>query len=86
VTLHADYQRLGKVVWDLQNTYVYDGTDLLNGRISFKRNNLEIAAYGQNILDKKYPAFFSPDGYADGISLRRRIWPFQYGVELRWSF
>jgi iron complex outermembrane recepter protein len=84
--LRGDYQRLGPIYYDLQNTYYYKGTDLLNARITLRRGNYEISGFGRNILDSRFPANFLADGVAQDLSLRRRMTPATYGVEFRLRF
>lgn len=86
LTLRADYQRLGPVYYDLQNTYLYDGTDLLDGKVTLRKGDFEISAFGKNILDKRFPANFLADGIAQDLSIRRRMRPATYGVEARFHF
>jgi iron complex outermembrane receptor protein len=86
LNFRVDHQHQGVVDYDIQNTYKFDGVDLLNGRIALRKDNYEIALFGRNILSEKYPAFFLPDSVGDGISLRRRIRPFTFGIEGRFSF
>ena len=86
LTVRADYQRQGRVFYDIQNSYRYNGVDLLSGRVSVRTGPYELAVLGQNLLDKKYPAAFSENGFADGVSLRRRIRPRTYGIECRLKF
>jgi iron complex outermembrane recepter protein len=85
-TLRVDYQRLGPVLYDVQNTYRYGGTDLLSSRLSIRQKGYEFAVFGRNLLDVHFPAYFTADAITDGISLRRRMTPRTYGVELRASF
>lgn len=84
--LRGDYQRLGPIYYDLQNTYRYSGTDLVNARITLTRGNYEISGFGRNILDSRFPANFLADGIADGVSIRRRMTPATYGGEFRLRF
>jgi iron complex outermembrane recepter protein len=85
-TLRVDYQRLGPIYYDVQNSYRYNGTDLLSSRLSIRHEGYEFAAYGRNLLDVRFPAFFTADAVTDGVSLRRRMTPRTYGVEMRAKF
>ncbi|KQX22604.1 MULTISPECIES: TonB-dependent receptor [unclassified Sphingomonas] len=84
--LRLDYQRLGPIFYDIQNSYRYSGTDLLSSRLSLKHDRYEVAVYGRNLLNVHFPAYFTADAVTDGISLRRRMTPRTYGLEVRMNF
>lgn len=56
MTGNVDYNRLGPVYYDAANTEGTrrDPVDLVNGRITFKRDQLSFSLWGRNLLNTKY--------------------------------
>lgn len=53
----ANYQYTDKRASDVRNSFALEDYGIVNTRIGWKNNNVEIYAYANNLLDKRYEAF-----------------------------
>lgn len=53
----ANYQYTDKRASDVRNSFSLEHYGLVNARLGWKSNNVEIYAFGNNLLDKRYEAF-----------------------------
>lgn len=53
----AIYQYTDKRASDVRNSFSLEDYGLVNARLGWKSNNVEIYAFGNNLLDKRYEAF-----------------------------
>lgn len=53
----AIYQYTDKRASDVRNSFSLEDYGLVNARLGWKSNNVEIYAFGSNLLDKRYEAF-----------------------------
>ena len=83
IQLDADYTGAGRVYWTEANTVGQAFYGTLNGRISLRKGNGQIALWVRNALDKDYTAFYFE---SMGNGLRQKGRPVQAGIELRCRF
>ncbi|AUN33168.1 TonB-dependent receptor [Niveispirillum cyanobacteriorum] len=74
-TARADYRRIGKTWFDIQNSTVRDPLDLVDVRLGIEGEGWNLSAYSDNLFNKKYNAEFSPGGFVFKGRPRR------YGLE-----
>lgn len=71
----ADYRRIGRTWWDVENSTSRDPVNLVDARLGVDAGRWAITAFGQNIFDETYNAEFSPGGFV----FKAR--PARYGIE-----
>jgi len=76
-TLTLNYQQIGKLFWNDENTAYQDSYGILNGRINFHSSNFDFGIWGKNLLDTDYNAFYFT---ALRNSYAQKGKPVQYGV------
>lgn len=79
-TARADYRRIGKTWFDIQNSTVRDPLDLVDVRLGIEGEGWNLSAYSDNLFNKKYNAEFSPGGFVFKGRPRR------YGLEAGMKF
>ncbi|KPF81448.1 TonB-dependent receptor [alpha proteobacterium AAP38] len=79
-TARADYRRVGKTWFDIQNSTVRDPLDLVDIRLGIEGEGWNLSAYSDNLFNKKYNAEFSPGGFVFKGRPRR------YGLEAGMKF
>lgn len=83
IKLNAMYNQVGQTYWNLSNTYKQETYGLLNGKISFIRDDFQFDFWGRNILNANYQAFLFE---ALGNTYVQVGQPMQYGVSLSIKF
>ncbi|QKX03871.1 TonB-dependent receptor [Aquimarina sp. TRL1] len=61
LTLRGEFRNIGTYYTDIQNTLEQENYSLFNARLSYESNELDIAVWGQNLFDKRYIAYGTPD-------------------------
>lgn len=80
LTARADYRRIGRTWWDLENSTSRNPVDLVDLRVSLAHKGFTLTGFASNLFDKKYNAEFSPGGFVFKGRPRR------YGAELSYAF
>jgi outer membrane receptor protein involved in Fe transport len=83
VMFQLDYRGVGKHYWQEENVSYQDYYGLLNAKISFRKDNLQVSLFGKNILNEDYQAFYFR---AMGRSYAQIGQPAIYGLRLDVSF
>lgn len=78
--LRIAYRRTGRTWFDVTNSTVRNPVDLVDARATLDGGVWSLAAYADNLFDKKYNAEFSPGGFV--FKARPRI----YGLEATFKF
>lgn len=78
-TARADYRRIGKTWFDIQNSTVRDPLDLVDIRLGVEGEGWNLSAYSDNLFNKKYNAEFSPGGFV--FKGRPRRYGLEYGMK-----
>jgi iron complex outermembrane receptor protein len=81
LTPRVEWNRLGPIWWDIDNTpgTKRDPIDLVKARITLGRDNWEISAYGDNLLNEKYYQEVVP--ILSVFTVNFRAWTRTYGLE-----
>ena len=80
LTARADYRRIGRTWWDLENSTSRNPVDLVDLRVSLAHKGFTLTGFAANLFDKRYNAEFSPGGFVFKGRPRR------YGAELSFAF
>ncbi|NDV64089.1 TonB-dependent receptor [Bacteroides sp. 224] len=83
IQFNLNYAGAGRIYWTEQNDVSQSFYGTLNSRLAFNKGNGQIAFWAQNILNKKYDAFYF-ESMGNGFAQRGR--PVQVGVEVRCRF
>lgn len=78
-TARADYRRIGKTWFDIQNSTVRDPLDIVDVRLGLEGEGWNLSAYSDNLFNKKYNAEFSPGGFV--FKGRPRRYGLEYGMK-----
>ncbi|MFC5048613.1 TonB-dependent receptor [Aquimarina hainanensis] len=84
LTLRGEFRNIGTYYTDIQNTLEQENYSLFNARLSYESNELDIAVWGQNLFDKRYIAYGTPDtsfGRSTNMAAPRSI-----GITCRYKF
>lgn len=87
LTPRIEFNRQGPIWWDVNNTpgTKRDPVDLLRARLTWShKNNWEVAAYGDNLLNKKYFQEVVP--ILSNFTVDFRGWTRTYGIEATVKF
>lgn len=79
-TGRADYRRIGKTWWDVENSTVRDPVHLVNLRAGIQTDVWSLTAFAKNALDEEYNGEFSPGGFV--FKARPRV----YGLDFSYDF
>lgn len=81
-TLTLNYQQIGKLFWNDENTAYQESYGILNSRINFHSSKFDFGIWGKNLLDTDYNAFYFT---ASGKSYAQKGKPIQYGVFINFN-
>jgi outer membrane receptor protein involved in Fe transport len=83
IRFYLTYNGFGKHYWKETNVAYQDYYGLLNGRISFERNNISLSVWSKNMLDEGYNSFYFQ---AIGNSYAQLGKPATLGINLKVQF
>jgi outer membrane receptor protein involved in Fe transport len=83
IRFYLTYNGFGKHYWKETNVAYQDYYGLLNGRISFERNNISLSVWSKNMLDESYNSFYFQ---AIGNSYAQLGKPATLGINLKVQF
>lgn len=81
--LYVNYAGAGRIYWTEQNNASQSFYGTLNGRFQLSKGNHHLAFWVQNILQKKYTAFYF-ESMGNGFMQKGR--PFQCGIDVKLCF
>lgn len=81
-TLTLNYQLMGKLFWNDENTAYQDSYGILNSRINFHSKKFDFGVWGKNLLDTEYNAFYFA---ALGNSYAQKGKPIQLGAFINFN-
>lgn len=84
--IRSDYNRRGEVYWDAGNTLLVPEKDFVNVRIALELENLTLSAYGNNILDERFPLQAGADTFGPDANIRIPSPEGFYGVRVDYRF
>ena len=58
IFINAEYAGRGKTFWTESNDAAQNFYGLLNGDLTFQKNNIDLSIWGKNLLNKRYQAFY----------------------------
>lgn len=58
IFINAEYAGRGKTFWTESNDVAQNFYGLLNGDLTFQKNNIDLSIWGKNLLNKRYQAFY----------------------------
>ena len=79
MNFNINYSGAGRIYWIEDNSAYQDFYGTINGRVSARKGILEIAAYGRNLTNEKYQAFYFQ---SMGNKLAQKGNPLTFGGEL----
>ncbi|HCO68179.1 MAG TPA: TonB-dependent receptor [Dysgonomonas sp.] len=83
IVFNGQYTGLGKLYWREDNLAKQPFYGMLNGRLSFVRDNLSFDVWAKNILDEKYISYYFKSGKQSYAQQGR---PFECGINLNLKF
>lgn len=87
IGLNVQYVGAGKIYWTEENDVSQPFFGMLNGSLTFEKNDFGLEFWGKNILNKKYDAFFFPSTDMSGqvSQFVQRGIPVRMGVSLKYN-
>lgn len=81
-TLTLNYQQMGKLFWNDENTAYQESYGILNSRINFHSKKFDFGVWGKNLLNTNYNAFYFA---ALGNSYAQKGKPIQIGAFINFN-